>query len=161
MRRQQHVIGQFHIRYVAGSGVAAPFVNSLHPSCKLALLNQVMQRRQQVFHAAHNAHIRRHILVDLSRIDIEVDHAGIFGVGAEIASHAVVEAHAQCDDHIGVKDRLIDIRLTVHTHHAQVERMMLIQHTDAQQGCGNRDAALFHKCLELIMGVGMFDALPG
>ena len=52
-----------------------------------------------------SAHVDLDVLVDLGRVDLDVDLLGVRRVGLEVAGHAVVEAHAERDDQVGLLDR--------------------------------------------------------
>jgi hypothetical protein len=77
-----------------------------------------------------------------------VDLARLLGVRAQVARDAVVEAHAHGDDQVGVLDGLVDPRLAVHAHHAEVARVRGREAAQAQQRAGRRDVGLLHEVPE-------------
>ena len=68
-----------------------------------ALLQQLVELREHALHVAHDGHVRRAVLADLGRVDIHVDHLGVRREGGQPAGDAVVEAHAERDQQIGVR----------------------------------------------------------
>ena len=147
---------------VARGGVDAPLLDLREPAAAVALLHQ----RQQLLAAPactspDDAHVGRHVLVDLRRVDVHVDHVGVLRVGRQVARDAVVEAHAQRDQQVGVLDGLVDEGLAVHAHHAQVQRVRLGHRADAQQGGRDGNLALFGQGAQLIVGAGEDDAVAG
>ena len=63
-------------------------------------------------------------------------------VGLEVAGHAVVEAHAACDQQIRVLNRRVDPGLAVHPHHSQVERIGGGEAADAEERHRHRDVGV-------------------
>ena len=64
--------------------------------------------------------VHRDVLVDFGGIDVDVDLLRVERVGLEVAGDAVVETHAEGDEQVGLLDGLVDPRLAVHTHHAEI-----------------------------------------
>ena len=58
---------------------------------------RLVQLLQHALHVAHDGHVRRAILADLGRIDIDVNHLGVRREGRQAAGDAIVEAHAERD----------------------------------------------------------------
>ena len=52
-------------------------------------------------------------------IDVDVNLARVRRIGFEVAGDAIVEAHAERDQQIGVLDRVVDRGCAVHPHHAE------------------------------------------
>ncbi len=119
------------------------------------------QRRHDLADVADQADIDLHVLVDLGAIDLDVDLPGVQGIGLEVAGDAVVEAHAQGHEQVGLLDRLVDPGLAVHAHHPQVERMRSGDAADAEQGHGNRDVGVLGKLPHDVAGAGGDDAVAG
>ena len=72
---------------------------------------------------AHDRHVRRAVLADLGGIDIDVDDFGVRREGGEAAGDAVVEAHAEGDQQVGIGHRHIGGVAAVHAGHADEVRM--------------------------------------
>ena len=60
----------------------------------------------------------------------------------EIAGDAIVEAHAERDDQVGLLDGVIDPRLAVHAHHAERERVGRGEGAEPEQRRGDRHVGL-------------------
>ena len=81
---------------------------------------QVQQRLAQV---GDDRRVGLDVLVHLRRVDVDVDLLRVDRVGREVAGDAIVEAHAERQQQVGLLNRVIDPRFAVHAHHADVERM--------------------------------------
>ena len=53
---------------------------------------------------ANDTHIHTNVLVDLRRIDVHVDLLGIARIRLQVARDAIVEAHAERDEQVGLLD---------------------------------------------------------
>ena len=84
-------------------------------------------------HVADDAHVDRDVLVDLGRVDLDVDLLRVRRVRLQVAGDAVVEAHPQRDQQIGLLDGGVHPRLAVHPHHAEVQRVRRREGADAEQ----------------------------
>ena len=83
----------------------------------LDLRQQVLEHRE---HIADEADVDAHVLVDLGRVDVDVDLLRVERVGLEIAGDAIVEAHAEREQQVGFLNRRVHPRFAVHAHHAEV-----------------------------------------
>ena len=83
------------------------------------------------------------------------------GVGGERAGDAVVEAHAEGEQEVGLLDGLVDPGLAVHAHHAEGERMAGGEGAEAEQRAGDGDLAALGEGEELGFGLGDEDAVAG
>ena len=83
-------------------------------------VEQVLQRLPKV---GHDRGVGRHVLVDLGRIDVDVNLLGVERVGLDVAGDAIVEPHAERQQQVGFLNRVVDPGFAVHAHHADVERM--------------------------------------
>src|SRR5436189_268361 len=63
------------------------------------------------------------VLVDLGRVDLDVDLFRVRRVRGELAGDAIVEAHAAGDEQVRLLDGDVHPGLAVHPHHPQIERM--------------------------------------
>ena len=54
-------------------------------------------------------------------------------VGLQVAGDAIVEAHAEGEQQVGLLDRGVDPGLAVHAHHAEVQRMARREAAEAEQ----------------------------
>ena len=92
---------------------------------------QLVQHFPQV---ADQRNIHFDVLVDLRRIDLNVDLFGIGSIGFQISRDPVIESHAEGEQQIRFLDGVVHPGFAVHAHHAQIERMRRGKRTDAQQG---------------------------
>ena len=116
----------------------------------IALRDRRQQARQHVAQVADQRHVDRHVLVDLGRIDLDVNLAGVRRVGPEVAGHAIVEAHARGDQQVGFLDRVVDPGLAVHAHHADVQVVRGGEAADAEQRHRDRDLRLLGERAQLV-----------
>ncbi len=72
-------------------------------SAARSFLQNLVQLFQHALHVAHDGQIGRAILADFRRIDIHVNHFGMRREGRQAPGDAVVEAHAQRDQQIGMR----------------------------------------------------------
>ena len=81
-----------------------PVANLLPPSgasCRIAIAmsrSQIMQHLiqllQHAFDVADDGKIGNAVLADLGRIDVHVNHFGVWGKGRQAAGNPIVEPHA-------------------------------------------------------------------
>ena len=83
------------------------------------------------------------------------------GVGGEGAGDAIVEAHAAGDQQVGFLNGVVDPRLAVHAHHAQVERMRGGKCAQAEQREANGNLRALGQRAHLLHGAGFDDAVAG
>ena len=62
-------------------------------------------------------------LVELGRVDVDVDDLGLGGEGADLAGHPVVEPAAQGDEQVGLLHGGDGGVVAVHAGHAQAQRV--------------------------------------
>ena len=63
------------------------------------------------------------VLVDLGRVDVDVDNRAVLGEFLDLASHAVVKAHAEREQHVGFVHRVVRVDRAVHAQPLERERM--------------------------------------
>ena len=74
----------------------------LHRRARVSV-QHLVELLQHALHVAHDGQVGRAVLADLGRIDIHVDHLGVRREGRQAAGDAVVEAHAQGDQQVGIR----------------------------------------------------------
>ena len=126
------------------------------PAC-----DQREQAAEDALRVAHDGDVHGHVLADLGRVDVDVDDPGVGRVGAHVAGHPVVEAHADGDEEVGRLDRPVDVLPAVHPHVAVGQRMGLVHRADPEQGPGDRDPGLLGEGPELLGRVGDEDPVAG
>lgn len=134
---------------------------------------------------ADQGHKRRHVrnniaehgdgrlddLVDVFRLDLEVDDAPA-ALGsrrprgrrelADLARHAVIEARAQRDDHVRLLHRQVRVRGPVHAEHVEALLVQLVERAEALQRRRHRDVALLRELPEQLWAEGgREDAVAG
>ena len=72
-------------------------------------------------------------------VELAVDLLRGGRVRRRVAGDAVVEPHAERDEQIRFLDGVVDPRLAVHAHHAEVQRMRRRHAADAEQRDGDRN----------------------
>ncbi len=80
-----------------------------------------VQFRQREFDVADNRNVGRFVLVDLRRIDVDVDDEAVLGEFRHFAGHTVVEPHAKGQQQIGLVHGVIRIHAAVHAEHVERE----------------------------------------
>src|SRR5262249_5618111 len=88
----------------------------------------------------HDGHVGRLDLVDLRRVDVNVDDLAVFGEFADLAGDAVVEAHAQGQQQVGLVDGVVGVYGAVHAEHLQAQEVLTGEAAEAVNGQGHRDA---------------------
>ena len=101
------------------------------------------------------------VLVDLGGIDLDVDLLRVGRVVGEVAGDAVVEAHAEGEQQVGLLDGVVDPGLAVHAHHAERERMVRGEAAEAEQRAGDGDLLALGEGEDLGFGAGVRDAVAG
>ena len=109
-------------------------------SFALSGLDARHERAEHVAQIADDPDVDRNDLADLGGVDVDVDLLRLAGVGADVAGDAIVEAHAERDEEVGLLNRGVDPGFAVHAHHAEVERMRRRKRADAEQRHRDGDA---------------------
>ena len=116
------------VRHAAGCRArrSRPCSASMRSSqpCARGLRDERQERRERVASRRRRARRRRvtFLLISAGSSSTWIFFA-LTRVGLEVAGDAVVEAHAERDEEVGLLDRLVDPRLAVHAHHAERERV--------------------------------------
>src|SRR5207244_6603540 len=85
--------------------------------------------------------INLYVFVDFGTVNLNVDFAGALGVGAQVASDAIIKTHAHGNEQVGFLNGVVDPSFAVHTHHAEVEGIIGRKAADAEECHGNRKIA--------------------
>ena len=118
-------------------------------------------RATTVADVAGDGRVDLHVLVELGRIDVDVDLLRVRRVGLEVAGDAIVEPHAERDQQVGFLNRGVHPGLAVHAHHAEVQRMRGREAADAEQRHRHRNLRLLGERLERRFGAAEDDAVAG
>ena len=127
-------------------------------SRRLHHVEQILQRLAQI---RHDRGIGDDVLVDLRRIDVDVNLLRVDRVGLDVAGDAIVEPHAERDQQIGLLDRMVDPRLAVHAHHADVERVAGREAAQSEQRHRDRRVDALGELPHFLHRAALQDALPG
>ena len=151
--------GRFWMSRTAASPLSAVDVGV--PLALVAVLDLRHELLERLLEIADQADVDADVLVDLGRVDVDVDLLGVEGVGLEVARDAIVEAHAEGEEQVGFLDRGVDPGFAVHAHHAEVERMRGGEGADAEQRRRDRDVGALGELADDVAGARDRDAVPG
>ena len=114
----QHVLGRddVDIRDVDAGMAVFEVPQTVEPYAAGVALHQGEERVQRQLHVAGQADGGAHVLVDLRRLDVEVNDVGVRAESARPADHPVVESHADAEDKVRLGG--CDVA-PVHAVHAQ------------------------------------------
>ena len=146
---------------VANGGVALQDVDGVNPGGVFARSDLRQEGFQNLAQIADEGDVGLDVLVDLSRIDFDVDLLCVGRVAGEDAGNAVIESHAAGDEQVGLLDGLVDPGFAVHAHHAERELVRGREGAEAEQRGGNRNLQALGQGAELIHGIGFQDAVAG
>ena len=105
--------------------------------------------------------INLYVFVDFGTVNLNVDFAGAFGVGAQVASDAIIKTHAHGNEQVGFLNGVVDPSFAVHTHHAEVEGIIGRKAADAEECHGHRIIAGVDELLKGAHRAGNHDAMAG
>ncbi len=153
------VVGE--IDDVANGGVALLGVDLAEPTGVGVLWQQREEEFEDFLEVADEGDVGANVLVDLGGVDLDVDLLRVRGVVGEVAGDAVVEAHAEGEQQVGLLDGVVDPRFAVHAHHAERERVMRGHAAEAEKRAGDGDLLAFGEGENLGFGAGVRDAVAG
>ncbi len=104
------------------------------------LVEQLHQVLQGLADVADDRQVGDLVLVDLRRVDVDVDDLAVLGELAHLAGDAVVEADAEGQQQVGVVDGVVGVDGAVHAEHVQAEEVLAGEAAQAEQRQGHRDA---------------------
>ncbi len=100
-------------------------------------LHQILQGLADI---AEDGQMGDLVLVDLRRIDVDVDDLAVLGELADLAGDAVVEADAEGQQQVGVVDGVVGVDGAVHAEHLQAQEMLAGEAAQAEQRQGHGNA---------------------
>ncbi|MNS96440.1 hypothetical protein D3C72_1307390 [compost metagenome] len=116
----------FALRVIFQALTPTPLLNLLPPVANIIQRLRGRLLRQQIQHLfqhlqriADNRHIGRHRFGNRGRVDINVQHRRIRTVFRQIVGGAIVKAHADGKNHIGIVHGHIGFIGAMHTQHTQ------------------------------------------
>ena len=113
------------------------------------------------FTSLHDGNVRRLVLVQFRRIDIDVHDLAVLAEFVHLARHAIVEPHAEGDQQIGLIDGVIRIHRAVHAEHVERERVVAGKRAEAHHGHRDGDAGLLGERAQLFARFAADDAAAG
>ena len=130
---------------VAERVLLVPAVDPLPPAVEaggVGLQRAVLGRqlRQDALGVADDRDVRRHVLGDLGRIDVDVDELRPRRELGQLAGDAVVEAGADRDDQVGLVHRVVGGARAVHAEHPEPLLVRRREGAEAHQRAGDGEA---------------------
>ena len=125
------------------------------------LVDQGEQSLERPTHVADDGDVGRLVLVDLGRIDVDVDDLAVTGKLADLARHAIVEAHAQGKEEVGVVNGVVGVDGTVHSQHLQAQEMLAGKPAQPHEGQRHGNAHFLREFLQKRGGSGGNDTTAG
>ena len=135
---------------VAHRGIAFQAVDVTPPLTAVDRLEAGQQFAQDLPQIADEGHIHFDVLVDFRGIDLHLDLLGLGRVGLQVAGHAVVKAHAQGDQQVGILDRVVHPGFAVHAHHAEIQRVGGGKRPEAEQRQRDGNARALRQLANLL-----------
>ena len=139
------------VHNAAGIGIGFPAVDLLLPFIMVVFVHQRDQVAEHIAYIAYERHIDKHIFVDLRWIDLDVDLLGARCIRFQRAGHAVVKAHTEGKDQVGILDRHVGMEFPVHAHHAQTQFMRSRERAEAEQCARHRRLGLDGELHQLLL----------
>ena len=121
MWRHKVAVGQ--VLDVAHRGIALQSIDVTPPLAAVDRLEAGQQFAQNLAQIADQGHIDFDVLVDFRGIDLHLDFLRLGRVGLQVAGNAVVKAHAERDQQVGILDRVVHPGFAMHAHHAEIQRV--------------------------------------
>src|SRR5438552_3284532 len=144
---------------IAYRRIALQFSDMTNPRAVVAGLNVRRKSFEYLTRVAHEGGIDFYVLVDFRAVDLNVDLAGALGVRAQVSGDAVVKTHADSNEEVSFLNGVIHPRFSVHTHHAEVQRIVGREAADAEERHGNGIIAGADELLKGAHRAGNHDAV--
>ena len=159
--RLDDVLGQERVRVRDDDGrvLELEVVEEGEPVVVAGGLDLSVQVEQHLFDVADDRDGGLDVLADLGRVDVYVDDLRLGREVFEAAGDAVVEAHADADEEVGLADRDVAPVHAVHAGQAEVEGMGAGEAAEAEQRGDDRYLGLLRQLHELVPGAGDDDAV--
>ena len=123
---------------------------------RFLVLHQQLQHLNQHLHGiADDRNIGVHRFGDRSRIDIDVQHGGVRAVFSEVIGGAIVEAHADGEDHVGMVHGFVGFIGAVHAEHADALAMGAGESAQSHQAAGHRQVQLLRQRQQFGLATGV------
>ena len=145
----QQLVARLLVHDVAALRLQLPLADLSHPLVVRRPTGLREELCEHLLEIADDPQVDLHVLVDLRRIDLDVDLLRGSGVGLESARHAIVEPHTEGEQEVCLLDRIVHVSLTMHAHHAEAEWVMFGDRTLPEQSQRDRHLRGFGEGLKL------------
>ena len=146
---------------IADRGVSLETIDRIQPLAAIGRLDSRQQFMQHLAQIADQCDVDFHVLVNLRWIDLDVNLLRVGRVVFQIAGHAIVKAHAERDQQVGVLDRMVHPRFAVHTHHPEIQRVRSRECAQSKQRQCDGNARPLGEVADFVHRSGNDDAVPG
>ena len=117
----------------------------------LHLIKPIIEHLENRFKITDNRDICPDILVDLSRIYIDLQYLSLGGKGLGVSYYPVGEPRSKRDQKVALADTIVRCLGAVHADHARVELVLRVKSALAHKGIADRRINLLGKLLEFII----------
>ena len=125
----------------------------------IGFIQQFRNSWQRLLTVGNHSYIGLHILVNLTMVDIQMNHLSLFGVGLDISCHTIRETHTDSNQYIAFLFLQVGCVVAVHTQHTNIKRMGRRQCREAQHRSTSRDIGLFEEAHQFLLGISQFHTL--
>src|SRR5580700_9305199 len=122
---------------VADGGVTLQLLDVRKPGAAVRIHDVRNELFESFTSIADKSGVYLDVLVDFSAVDFDVNLASALRIGAQVAGDAVIEAHADGDEQVGLLNGVIDPSFAVHAHHAEVHGIGSREAADAEKRHGD------------------------
>ncbi len=149
-----HPLGLDHLVVVLVSEALkpTPLVDLLPPDLKrclvgslLAVLDQLDHVPEHDVHRSDDGDLHRNVLGNRRRVDVDMDDAGMRAEFGQISRYPVIKTRANGNQHIALMHRHVGFIGTVHTQHADKQRVSGRKRSESHQGIGAGITQQAHK----------------
>ena len=146
------------IAFLDVAGGVLPAGGLLDPFLMLFLFDHRQQRFQELTRVSGNAEVDEYVLIDLARVDVDLDLLRSPAELLRIQSDTVAEAGADGNDQVGGIDSLVGGDGAVHAQHAQISGIVISYKSCGHQCICRRDIRLLHESEEQFACAGCGNA---
>ena len=122
----------------------------LYPLLMILRADQRIEALEHFIAVSGNAHIHLDILVDLSRVDIDLNDPGLLRKGTRVADDPVREPAAHRNQQVAVGYRQVRRLRAVHPQHAKIQRVIAVKRALSHQRITDRRVQVVRQLLQLL-----------
>ena len=130
-----------------------PLAETLPPLVVLFVFKQGHNGRKRFLAIAQHGHVDGHVFVNFCRVYVEMNFLGLPRITIQFARDTVIKAHAHGYQQIALLGFLVGAERTVHTEHADIQRVVGRQGRESQQGTAGRQSGLLDKAFQFFLSV--------